>query len=242
MTGSVSSHVLAGGTPAGHVRSGDWVSWVRVPASPPVSDIWGPLPHTALQGRVMKKLLAFVYRTMAIAQLTHLHLSILSSGKPSGPVPPECFPVVPFSRRPLTWSDLRALVLSGGRTGDYNQARTGGHGIAQTGWYHDCTTSLRPVPHGQSLWWLGLAPASSVSVLTGSSGVYYDCPAGWYSVSGQVCLTPLYLSCSGHAVTTASIVASRVVHVGTSVPRSSRWFLVCRWHFLWSIVSRSLWW
>ena len=46
----------------------------------------------------MKKLLWFVHRTMAIAQLTHLHLTIPSSGTTTGPVPPECFPVVPLSR------------------------------------------------------------------------------------------------------------------------------------------------
>ena len=59
-----------------------------------------PLPHPALRGGVMKKLLAFVNRTMSIAQLTHLHLSIPSSGTTSRPVPPECFPVVLLSRRP----------------------------------------------------------------------------------------------------------------------------------------------
>ena len=37
---------------------------------------------------------------MAIARLTHLHFSIPSSETTSGPVPPECFLVVPLSRRP----------------------------------------------------------------------------------------------------------------------------------------------
>ena len=35
---------------------------------------------------------------MAIAQLTHLHLTIPSSGSPLEPVPLECYPVVPLSR------------------------------------------------------------------------------------------------------------------------------------------------
>ena len=35
---------------------------------------------------------------MAIAQLTHLHISIPASGAPSGEVPEECFPSVPLSR------------------------------------------------------------------------------------------------------------------------------------------------
>ena len=35
---------------------------------------------------------------MAIAQLTHLHLTIPSSGSTSEPVPSECYLVVPLSR------------------------------------------------------------------------------------------------------------------------------------------------
>ena len=36
---------------------------------------------------------------MAIAQLTHLHLTIPSSGTTSELVPPECFPVVPLAKK-----------------------------------------------------------------------------------------------------------------------------------------------
>ena len=39
-----------------------------------------PLPHPALMDGVIKKLLGFVHWAMAIAQLTHLHLTIPSSG------------------------------------------------------------------------------------------------------------------------------------------------------------------
>ena len=57
-----------------------------------------PLPHPALRKGVLKKLLGFVHRTMATAQLTHLHLTVPSSGMTTGPVPLECFAVVPLSR------------------------------------------------------------------------------------------------------------------------------------------------
>ena len=60
-----------------------------------------PLPHVSLRGKVMSKLHAFVNRTMVVAQLTHLHLSIPSSGTTTEPVPPECFPVVPLPRKSL---------------------------------------------------------------------------------------------------------------------------------------------
>ena len=57
-----------------------------------------PLPHLALRDGVIKKLLGFVHWAMAIAQLTHLHLTIPSSGSTSEPVPSECCQVVPLSR------------------------------------------------------------------------------------------------------------------------------------------------
>ena len=49
-------------------------------------------------GGVLRKLLGFVHWAMVIAQLTHLHLTIPSSGSTAEPVPPEWFPVVPLSR------------------------------------------------------------------------------------------------------------------------------------------------
>ena len=51
-----------------------------------------PLPHPALRGGVIPKLLSFVGRAMAIAQLTHLRISVPSSGAPPGEVPVDCFP------------------------------------------------------------------------------------------------------------------------------------------------------
>ena len=46
-----------------------------------------PLPHPALP-----KLLSFLGRAMAIAQLTQLRISIPSSGAPPGEVPADYFP------------------------------------------------------------------------------------------------------------------------------------------------------
>ena len=43
-----------------------------------------PLPNPALRGGVIPKLLSFVGRAMAIAQLTQLRISIPSSGAPTG--------------------------------------------------------------------------------------------------------------------------------------------------------------
>ena len=43
-------------------------------------------------GGVLPRLLSFVGRAMAIAQLTQLHISIPASGAPPGQVPAECFP------------------------------------------------------------------------------------------------------------------------------------------------------
>ena len=59
-----------------------------------------PLPHTALRGGVIPKLLSVAVRAMAIARLTHLHLSIPASGAPAGEVPAHCFPIVGASTKP----------------------------------------------------------------------------------------------------------------------------------------------
>ena len=58
-----------------------------------------PLPHPPLWVGVLRQLIRFVNRAMTIAWLTHLHITIPSSGSTSEPVPPECFPVVPLARR-----------------------------------------------------------------------------------------------------------------------------------------------
>ena len=51
-----------------------------------------PLPHPALPEGVVAKLLSFVSRAMAIARLTHLQISVPSSGASPGEVPNDCFP------------------------------------------------------------------------------------------------------------------------------------------------------
>ena len=51
-----------------------------------------PMPHVSLRDGVIRKLLAFVHRTMAIAQLTHLQLT-------SGLVHPDTFLIVPLTRK-----------------------------------------------------------------------------------------------------------------------------------------------
>ena len=57
-----------------------------------------PLPHPALRNGVVRKLIGFVGRAMAIVRLTHLHLTVPSSGSILEPVPGECYPVVPLPR------------------------------------------------------------------------------------------------------------------------------------------------
>ena len=51
-----------------------------------------PFPHPALREGVIPRLLSFVDRAMAIAQLTQLNILIPASGVPPGQVPAECFP------------------------------------------------------------------------------------------------------------------------------------------------------
>ena len=51
-----------------------------------------PFPHPALRDGVIPRLLSCVCWAMAIARLTHLKISIPSSGAPPGQVPAECFP------------------------------------------------------------------------------------------------------------------------------------------------------
>ena len=56
-----------------------------------------PLPHPALRGKVLRQLIRFVTRAMAIAQLTYLHIAIPSSETISEPVPSEYFLEVSFA-------------------------------------------------------------------------------------------------------------------------------------------------
>ena len=51
-----------------------------------------PFPHTALRGGGGSTSSSVVPWAMAIAQLTHLHISIPASGAPPGQVPEQCFP------------------------------------------------------------------------------------------------------------------------------------------------------
>ena len=69
-----------------------------------------PFPHPALRDVVIPRLLSCVCRAMAIAQLTHLRISIPSSGAPPGQVPAGCFPggdphVRPPSQRHVSFAD-----------------------------------------------------------------------------------------------------------------------------------------
>ena len=52
-----------------------------------------PFPHPALRDGVIPRLLLGVGWAMAIARLTHLRISIPSSGAPAGYVFMECFPL-----------------------------------------------------------------------------------------------------------------------------------------------------
>ena len=73
-------------------------------------------PHPALRGDVVPRLLSCVIRAMAIARLTHLRISIPSTGAPPGQVPPECFPgstaPVQLSRRRKVMHELCLLGVS----------------------------------------------------------------------------------------------------------------------------------
>ena len=75
-----------------------------------------PFSHPALRGGgggVLPRLLSFVARAMAIAQLTHLHISIPASGAPPGEVPEECFLRSTPSRGP---TDPRRVSFASGVT------------------------------------------------------------------------------------------------------------------------------
>ena len=71
------------------------------------------MPHVSLWGKVIRDIIAFVNRAMAVAQLTHLYLSVPSSGMTTETVPPECFPVDPLPRKPRRVSfasDVEVMV------------------------------------------------------------------------------------------------------------------------------------
>ena len=105
------------------------------------------MPHVSLWGGVLRKLYTFVHRTMAITQLTHLHLTIPSSGTTTGLVPRDCFPIVPLGQS-LFFRGSRGnrlsttLILSGGGTGFSGSIITGRHVTARPGYYYDCTSDL----------------------------------------------------------------------------------------------------
>ena len=68
-----------------------------------------PFPHPALRDGVIPRLLSCVCQAMAIAWLTHLKISIPSSGALPGQVPAECFsggrPLPPSLRRQVSFAD-----------------------------------------------------------------------------------------------------------------------------------------
>ena len=64
----------------------------RVSVGTQVPCLQGPISPSGAPGGVLPRLLSFVVRAMAIAQLTHLHISIPVSGAPAGQVPEQCFP------------------------------------------------------------------------------------------------------------------------------------------------------
>ena len=69
-----------------------------------------PFPHPALRNGVIPRLLSGVGRAMAITRLTHLRISIPSSGAPAGRVPMECFrlattPVSQARRRRVSFTN-----------------------------------------------------------------------------------------------------------------------------------------
>ena len=61
-----------------------------------------PFPHPALRDGVIPRLLSCVCRAMVIGRLTHLRISIPSSGAPPGRVPVECFPEATFAEEVTT--------------------------------------------------------------------------------------------------------------------------------------------
>ena len=84
-----------------------WSIWQFFPPWTVTRDVWhatlrrlvhryriykDPFPHPALRDGVIPRLLLCVCRAMAIARLTHLRISVPSSGAPPGQVPAECFP------------------------------------------------------------------------------------------------------------------------------------------------------
>ena len=85
-----------------------------------------PFPHPALrgggggleEGAGVLPQLSFMARAMAIAQLTHMHISIPASGAPPGQVPEECFPRGMSSLRltdpvsPILQNSLDDLVVA----------------------------------------------------------------------------------------------------------------------------------
>ena len=66
---------------------------------------------------MVSKLIDFVARAMAIAQLTHLYLTIPTSGSMVGKVPEECFPSVSLTRgsvlpRRVSFTDMVPVIDS----------------------------------------------------------------------------------------------------------------------------------
>ena len=84
-----------------------------VPFGTQVSCLQGPISPSVAPGGLLPRLISFVGRAMAIAQLTHLHISIPASGAPPGQVPEECFPRGTLSRGLM---DPRRVAFASGVT------------------------------------------------------------------------------------------------------------------------------
>ena len=71
-----------------------------------------PIPHPVLREGVVRKWIDFVCRTMAIAQLTHLHLTIPASGLVVEPVPEKCYRLFRFPERRCSFAWEVAVIES----------------------------------------------------------------------------------------------------------------------------------
>ena len=89
----------------------------RVPVPFGIVSTRTPFPPSGAPGGVLPRLLSLVCQVMAIAQLTHLHISIPASGVPPGQVPEQCFPRVTCSREltnPRRVSFASGVTILGG--------------------------------------------------------------------------------------------------------------------------------
>ena len=115
-----------------------------------------PFPHPALrgggEGGVFPRLLSFVVRAMAIAQLTQLKISIPESGAPPGQVPADCFPGGTPSQkltssRHVSFSSSGVQELLRSAVAEEDEMDTVGRGTTDT---MDTPPTIIPPPPGFS--------------------------------------------------------------------------------------------